>query len=151
MMKIRILVVLILSVIISNVVGAREIPVKIKPIHKITTSNLDLKEGDCLEFATSEDIYINSKTKIEKGQMVYADVTALEDNGFLVQPASLYIENFRTNDTHNNAIKLKGLIYKTGNDHHIFTDFFVFDVLRGGEVQIKPEKDEFTIYFEDNL
>lgn len=145
------LLLIILCLMFSQSIFAKEIPVKIKPAFKITTSNLDLKEGDCLEFIISNDVFINSKISFKKGQKVYADVTSLEDNGFLVQPAKLYIENFRTINGQNHQVKLNGIIYKTGNDHHMFTEFFVFDVLRGGEVHIKPEKDEFTIYAEDNL
>lgn len=143
---------LLLSYLLSiTCVFAREIPVKIKPAHKISTSNLSLREGDTLEFIISQDVYINSKTYLKSGQLVQADITSLEDNGFLVQPAKIYIENFRTVNPQNKMVKLKGLIYKQGNIHPIVTEFFVFDVLRGGEVHLLPQKDEFTIYAEENL
>lgn len=140
-----------LFMIVSNAVFAADIPVRIKPEYRVTTSNLDLKEGDSLDFVISEDVFVNSKKYLNKGQKVTADVTSLEDNGFLVQPAKLYVENFRTKDAQNNLVKLKGIIYKSGNSHSALTEFFVFDVLRGGEVQIKPEKDEFIIYIEEKL
>ena len=130
---------------------ASEFPVKIKPVHKISTSNLDLKEGDSLEFVTSEAVLINSKPYINKGELVTATVTSLEDNGYLAQPAKLYLENFRTVSAKNTPIKLKGIIYKSGNDHRVFGEVFTFQFLRGGEVHITPEKDEFTIYVEENL
>lgn len=142
---------IIFSLLITQVAFSKEIAVKIKPAYKISTSNLNLREGDTLDFVVSEDVYVNSRIHLKKGQKVQADVTSLEDNGFLVQPAKIYIENFRTLTSQNNQIKLKGIIYKTGNDHHMFTEFFVFEVLRGGEVHILPGKDEFTIYAEDNL
>jgi len=149
-MRIKVLFLLI-SMIVSNTVFAGEIPVKVKPSAKISTSDLKLQEGDSLNFVVVEDVWINSKIKLKKGQKVQAEVTSLEDNGFWVQPAKLYIENFRAYDEAHNLIKLSGIIYRSGSDHSKLTEFFVFESLRGGEVHITPQKDEFTIYIEENL
>lgn len=146
-----IILIIILCLTIQIAVSAKEVAVNIKPAQKITTSNLNLKEGDCLNFVVIDDVFVNSKLYLKKDQAVYADITSIEDNGFLVQPAKLYIENFRTTDINNQPVKLNGIVYKTGNDHHLLTDFFVFDCLRGGEVHINPEKNKFTVYTEANL
>lgn len=148
-MKRTLLIIFLLMV--SNSGFAKDIPVKIKPEHKITTSNLNLREGDSVDFVISDDVFVNPKVFLKKGQKVSGCVTGIQDNGYLVQPATIYIENFRTKDVKNHPIKLKGVVYKEGNGHSIFTEFFVFELLRGGEVQIKPEKDEFMLYVEDNL
>jgi hypothetical protein len=137
--------------LVQNIVLSKEIPVKIKPVCKITTCNLNLKEGDTLDFVVADDVFINSKLYIKKGQAVSGVATSLKDNNYLIIPAKIYIENFRTTNVENHRVKLKGIIYKSGNDHHVFGEIFVFDLLRGGEVQITPEKDEFTIYVEENL
>lgn len=149
---IQITTLLIVTLFISSgVVLSKEIPVKIKPASKITTSNLDLQEGDLLQFVVLEDILINSKPYIEKGQIVTGTVTSLEENNYLAQPAKIYIENFKTTNVNNESVKLKGIVYKTGNNHQVLGEFIFFDLMRGGEVQIKPEKDEFTIYLKESL
>jgi len=135
----------------TQVAFSKEIPVKIKPMQKITTSNLLVKEGDSIDFVVSEDVLINSELRLKKGERVQGIITGLEDNDFVVKPAKLYIENFRTTTVSGKPIKLKGIIYKSGSEHRVFGEFLIFDLLRGGEVQIKPEKDEFTIYIEENL
>lgn len=147
--KITLLLIIFLN--LSNFGYAKELAVKIKPVVKITTSNVNLKEGDNVEFCTVEDVYLNSKTKISKGQKVVGIITSIDDNNYFVEPAKLYIENFKTFDSENRLVDLNGVIYKIGSDHHILTDFFLFDLLRGGEVQIKPNKDEFIIYTEGSL
>jgi len=130
---------------------AKEIPVKIKPIYKITTSNALFTEGDSLDFVVAEDVLINSKVYFNKGQKVIGIITSREENDYLVTPAKLYIENFRTQTAQGKPIKLSGFIYKSGNKHDEIMEFFNPEFIRGGEVQIKPEKDEFTIYAEENL
>lgn len=140
-----------LSLITLGTAMAAETPVKIKPSSKITTSNTTLQEGDLLEFVVAEDVFSGSSLCLKKGQKVTGTVTSLDDNNYLSQPAHLYIENFKTVNSKNDPVKLKGIIYKSGNDHHIMGEFVFFEMLRGGEVQINPEKDEFTIYLEENL
>lgn len=147
----KIILLAIFALIFSNTVFAKDIPVKIKPMQKITTSDLNLIEGDKVEFATSEDVFVNSKLYIKKGQKISGCITSIVPNGFLVEPATIYIENFRTIDVNKNSVKFKGIIYKSGNDHDEITEFFMSNFLRGGEVQIKPKKDEFTIYVEERL
>lgn len=139
----------------QQMLWAKEFPVKIKPVQKITTSNVDLREGNSLDFVVSEDVLINSNIYLPKGQKVNGTVTSIEENNFLVQPAKLYAENFRTTSINNKQVKLKGLVYKSGNEHQFFGEFVLAQIvqmfIRGGEVQIKPKKDEFTLYVEENL
>lgn len=129
---------------------SQEVSVKIEPISKITTSNLKLRNGDDVEFITAEDVNSEKNLVFKKGQKIYGTITSLEENGFMNETASLYIENFYTNKN-GKRIKLKGIVYKQGRSHDMINGFLPgIDVLiRGGEVQIKPEKDEFTIYLED--
>ena len=142
---------LLFLLLTTQSVLTKEIPIKIKPIQKITTSNLSLQEGDSLDFAICEDVLINSKLHLKKGAQVQGVITELEDNDYVLKPAKLYIENFRTTTASGMPVKLKGIVYKSGNEHQVFGEFLIFDLLRGGEVQIKPRKDEFTLYTEDNL
>lgn len=146
---------LLLSVFVllafSSSAVAKEIPVKIKPVCKITTANVNLNEGDSVDFTVAENVFVNQKLTIHKGQKVSGIITSLTDNGYMVQPAKLYIENFKTQNAEGKPIKLSGFIYKSGNKHEEIMEFFNPEFIRGGEVQIKPENDEFTIYVEDNL
>lgn len=129
---------------------ADEIPVNIKPINKITTSNINLQEGDSVSFAIQEDIFVNSKLFIKKGTPVNGTIISIENNDYLYKPATLYADKFVTQDVNGQRVKLKGIIYKKGNDHWMITQFILFPltILRGGEVQIKPEKDIFTLILE---
>lgn len=150
-MRYKVFLIATFLIVFSGSLKAKEIAVKIKPACKITTSNLDLKEGDLLDFVISEDVYIKSSPYLKKDEKVTGLVTNLEDNNYLSQPAKIHIENFRTVDVKNSPVKLNGIIYKSGNDHHVLGEFVFFEYLRGGEVQINPEKDEFILYIEENL
>lgn len=150
-MRCKILILTAFLIIFNGFAAAKEVAVKIKPEYKITTSNLDLKEGDILDFTVCEDVFVKSAPYIKKGQKVTGMVTSIQDNDYLVTPAKIYIENFRTHDVNNSPVKLKGIVYKSGNDHHVICEFIILELFRGGEVQIKPQKDVFTIYAEENL
>lgn len=143
---------IVLTIIILTAIPtfAKEIPIKVKPLYKITTSNKALKEGDSLDFFTTEDVYVNTRLIVKKGQKLQGIATNIIDNGFLIKPASIYIENFKARDENGKLVKFNGTIYSVGNYHKVFGEVFVCNIIRGGEVQIKPEKDEYTLYFEDN-
>lgn len=134
-----------------QITAANEIPVSIKPSAKITTSNVNLQEGDSVNFIIKNDIYVNSKLFLKKDEPVSGTITNIEDNGYLYKPATLYIDNFVTENINGKQTKLKGIIYKKGNDHAVITQFIPLPLiwLRGGEVQIKPQKDVFTLILED--
>lgn len=146
--KIFIISVLLLTFQVAN---AKEIPVNIQPVCKITTSNVSLQEGDNVNFVVKEDVIVNSKMCLKKNDKVTGVITSLEENDYLYKPAALYMDNFVLTETDGKSIKLKGIVYKTGNNHALLTQFIPFPCywLRGGEVQIKPQKDVFTLIFED--
>lgn len=137
---------------IGGIVYAKELEIKVYSPTKITTSNLDLKEGDRIEFETVQDTYLNSKLYLKKGEKVIGVITSLEDNGFCCKEAVIYAESFRAKTFDGNTIKLNGLICKKGRTHWMFTQFlpFIPELIRGGEVQI-TKKDRFNLYIEDNL
>lgn len=157
----KIVLVFVFIMLFQPQVISKEITVKIKPASKITTSDLLLKNGDDVEFIVSEDVFLNSKVYLKKDEKVDGIITELVNNNYILQPAELYIENFKTKNVNNVAVKLNGVIYKKGNEHQVFGEILgiiplgIGDILlsfvRGGEVQIKPEKDEFTIYLEEKL
>lgn len=135
----------------TNLAMAKDIEVKLRPVEKITTSNPKLVVGTNLNFIVDEDVYKKSKLFIKQGTNVSGIVTSIEDNDFLYKPATLYAENFETSDVNGKRVKLKGIIYKKGNEHEWITQFIpvAFVDLRGGEVQIKPKKDTFTLFVEE--
>ena len=147
------LILIALCLLISQSVLAKDVEVKITPLQKISTSNVCLKSGDNADFIVFDDVYIGSNKVINKGEKVSATITALDDNGFNSQEASVYIENFFVNTVDKKRVKLDGVILKKGKDHSIYTQFIpvLFVYIRGGEVQIKPEKDVFTLYLGEKL
>lgn len=144
---------LVILLFIGKTSIAKEVPVNIKPVNKITTSNVNLQEGDNANFVIKDDVFINSKLYLKKNALVSGIITSLEENDYQYKPATLYVDNFVTKDVDNKTVKLKGIIYKKGNDHWMVTQFIPIPlmILRGGEVQIKPKKDVFTLILEDNI
>lgn len=145
-------VLLLILLFIGQFACAKEIPVNIKPINKITTSNVNLQEGDSVNFVVTDDVFVGSKVCIKKNEPVSGIITSLEENDYLYKPAALYMDNFVAATVNGKTTKLKGIVYKKGCDHSMLTQFipFPFYWLRGGEVQIKPQKDTFTLILEDN-
>ena len=142
---------LILFFCCFNYSFAKEVDVVIEPTHKITTSNPNLREGDDVDFIAAQDVFLNSKLYIKKGSPAVGIVTSIENNDFLYKEASLYAENFKVENIDGKMVKLTGIIYKTGNKHQNITQLIpaALWVIRGGEVQIKPQKDTFTLFLEE--
>lgn len=118
----------------------------VTPTQKITTAKKNsLAEGDIVNFRVTKD----TKT-LKQGDMVTGIVTSIEDNGFVGKEAQVLIENFRCNGK-----KLDGEIYLHGNVHKKLNDFvdrsmseFII-LMRGGEVIVKPNEQEFLLYIKD--
>lgn len=146
----RLLLVLILLLSISGFTCAKDIPVKIETLSKISTSNINMHEGDNINFVIANDVYVGSKLYLKKGEEVTGVITSLVDNGFTCQEASIYAEQFRVKNINGETIKLKGIIYHKGRNHWMLTQFLpgVSVLIRGGEAQIIPEKDSFTLYLD---
>lgn len=123
----------------------------VAPKTKITTSNQNLKEGDYLDFVVNQNVFLNNKLLIKQGSIVEGMVTYLEPNTWGGDEAKLTIEQFVTRDIHNKRIKLVGNVYKEGNRHEGYLAFFRLWLIRGGEVQIKPEKDRFNLFVKESL
>ncbi|MFA7658401.1 MAG: hypothetical protein WCY19_03105 [Candidatus Gastranaerophilaceae bacterium] len=148
----RIVLILICLFFTVNAGFSKDIPLTIRPVSKITTSNLKLQNGDSVEFLIAEDVKIDSKMEFKKGQKVYGTITSREENGFMNEVSNIYIENFYTKDRGGKRIKLKGIVYKEGRSHDMINGFLplICILIRGGEVQINSEKNTFTIYWEEN-
>lgn len=144
----RILAILLTFFLINNCVLAKEIPVKIRPEKKISTSDLTLLEGDNVNFIITEDVVSNSKTIFKKGQKVSGVITCIENNNYFIEPAKIYIEQFCVINA-DSRVRLKGIVYKKGSEHAKINEVLAINLIRGGEAHIKPEKDVFIIYFED--
>lgn len=142
----------ILLFFITQQVYAKEIEIKITPQKEYSTAHQTPKTGDYLNFVVTED-----SSKIKAGTIVTGLLTDRIENGFGGKPAELYIEQFKIDD-----IKLEGIVYKKGNMHKIYFDYFdnifalplkIFDsscsYVRGGEVFLKPNVDIFTLYLKE--
>lgn len=136
--------------VFGQVIFAQTTPVQINSTEKISTSNPNLQEGDKINFIITDDVFLNSKLYIKKGETVSGTITSLERKDFLYKPASIYAENFVTKNINGQKIKLDGIIYKKGSDYWMITQFIPAPLftLKGGEAKIKPQKDVFTLYLE---
>lgn len=153
----KLLLVLIFTFIVSGFVYAKDIPVQIEPSSKISTSNNRLQEGDSINFVVVNDVYVNSELYVKKGTDVVGIITSLVNNDFTCQEASIYAENFRVKTTGGDVVKLRGIVYKKGRDHFLFTQYIpicipffpfpnIFPFIKGGEAKILPKKDVFNLY-----
>lgn len=141
-----------------NTAFSKEVIVKVVPEKEISTANGSLQEGDSIDMIASEDVYLDSKLFIKKGEPVRGIVTSLVNNDFTCQTASIYAENFKVKNVDGKIVKLKGIVYKSGRNHSYLTQYFpdtqvlpgLFFFVRGGEVKIVPDKDSFTLYFDSN-
>lgn len=142
----------IVLILVGQCALAKEVPISVSSLSKVTTSNIELKEGDSLDFSVAKDFYLGSKLYLKKGEKVSGIITTLEPNGFACVPASLYVENFNSKSADGEPVSLSGVIYQQGKTHWMLTQFIPIlpEIIRGGEVQIK-KGDVFTLYFEDNL
>lgn len=147
MKKLFLLIVLLLF---PSHVFAKDIIVKIYAPKKISTSNINLQDGDYVEFKILSDVVLNSNLYIKKDESVSGLVTDMHDNQFGSKEASVYIENFTVKNTVGKTINLDGFIYKKGNNHWMYIQVFpgLHLFVRGGEVQIRP-KDTFDLYIKE--
>lgn len=132
------LLVITLLIFISLPAYATKTMVDITPIQKITTSNDKLMEGDYVYF---KDIKTNEKIR--------GLITNLQPNGFAGQEASITITQFQAIDSKK---QYEGSITVNGDEHKGTMTFYQWligclgELIRGGEVHIKPNKDIFTIW-----
>lgn len=136
-----------------------DVMVCVTPKAKISTSNKNLSEGDYLTFFVNQDVILNNKTVIKKGEEVEGLVLEVIPNGWSSTPAKIAIGQFVTKDISGKRLKLSGGIYKTGREHGVaistympvlnFLFFIPTWLLRGGEVLIRPAKDSFILFLKD--
>ncbi len=146
----RILLILVLILVTNSFAIAQDIPVKLEALNEISTSNVNLQEGDEIALVVQQDVYNGSKLYIKRGAVASGVITSLVDNGFTCQEASIYAENFKVKLPHGKVVKLKGIVYKKGRNHSLFTQFLpiAYEFIRGGEAKIIPKQDVFTLYAE---
>lgn len=144
----KIFLIFILIIFAGSIAFAQDIEVKAGALDVISTSNVNLHEGDDIILVVQNDVYLNSKPYIKKGEILTGVITSLVDNGFTCQEASIYAEHFKVKTVSGKTVDLKGIVYKKGRNHSLFTQFlpFGFDIIRGGEAKITPNKDVFTFY-----
>jgi len=148
----RILIIFTVLFLTFNMVFAADIPVKVETLSKISTSDGHLQEGDNINFVVADDIYVDSKLLIKKGESVTGVITSLVNNDFTCQSASIYAENFKARTIDGKIVKLNGIVYKEGRNHSFVTQYLEngFQLIRGGEAQILPKKDSFMLYLKED-
>ncbi len=138
---------IILALILSaNITFADNILVKVTPTQTISTAKKNsLTEGDTVNFRVIQDTKI-----LKQDDIVTGIVTSIENNGFAGKEAQVVIENFKCNGK-----SLDGEIYLHGNVHKKLNDFVDGTIseftmwMRGGEVIVKPNEQEFLLYIKD--
>ena len=123
--------------------------VRVTSINKITTSKKSLVEGSKVNFVVVRDVIKDGEKVIKKGSLVEGEVVLIVPNRFISIPAKIVIEEFITEDIYGNKVRLKGSIRKDGNDHSNIVPYINLftGLVRGGEVQIRPEEDYFILFY----
>ena len=123
--------------------------VRVTSINKITTSKKSLVEGSKVNFVVVRDVIKDGEKVIKKGSLVEGEVVLIVPNRFISIPAKIVIEEFTTEDIYVNKVRLKGSIRKDGNDHNNIVPYINLftGLVRGGEVQIRPEEDYFILFY----
>ncbi len=140
----------VMEVGISTLDG--EAPVRITPLKKITTSNPLLKEGDFVEFVVVSDVKITDNFQLNKGEKAVGMITKLVDNGFNGDVATVLIDQFEIKRESGEKYLFHGQIKKEGKNHDKAIGAYNYVLgpaafwIRGGEVQMKPKRDTYTIY-----
>ena len=137
---------LLIILLNTGVISAKEIVVEVTPSAKITTGGKSLHEGDFVEFKVVKD-----NEKLKQDEIITGIVTKLEPNGFAGQQAGLSIEEFRVKKTRE---QLNGGIYLNGSAHNQIMEFkdnllLPTMYIRGGEITLKPAKHVFFLYMEN--
>lgn len=150
--KILISLVLFLLLDLNSSAFSKDIPVPLITNTKISTSNVNLQEGDNINLLVADDVYLNNKLYIKKGSNAVGVITSLTKNDFTCQEAQIYAEQFKVKNVDGNIVKISGVVHKEGRNHSLMTQYmpFGYHIIRGGEAQILPEKDTFTLYLKNN-
>lgn len=149
--KFKILSIVFLILFFLPVSALATTAVLVVPETKITTSNPNLKEGDSIYFIVVKAVFLKNKLLIKEGSITEGIVTYLEPNSWSGAEAKITLGQFVVRDASNKRLKLVGNVYKAGNCHEDCSALFHLWPIRGGEVQIKPEKDSFTLFLKEDL
>lgn len=123
---------------------AEEVPIVLTPVHKISTANKNLMEGDVLEFKD-----------VNTGEIITGVLKELKPNGFAGEQASIYIDNFKYKDSDK---PLSGEVFVKGGEHKKHQEFAnnvsigtTSVLIRGGEVILQPDKTKMMVFFSDYI
>lgn len=153
------LLLLVLFFAVNSSAWAKDIPVQLEATSKISTANVNMQEGDNLNLIVANDVYVDSEIYIRQGTSAVGVITSLVNNGFTCQEASIYAESFRAKTVDGKTVKLKGIVHKEGRNHSLITQYMPlipkylpigYFLIRGGEAEILPQKDIFTLYLESD-
>lgn len=151
-MKEKILYILILLLISVAPAFAEKIPVKIAPIHEITTYKDKIEVGDLIPFQTVNDVYVGDKLYIPKYSAIFGKVDFLHSNGWGGDAAEVKLKYFYVNDVNGKRITIDyPLIIKgncsRSNDIKQYVSMVIY-IIRGAEVYVEPDTISFNIFIE---
>lgn len=122
---------------------AQDRTILVTPAQVISTCKKDsLLEGDYVKFKV-----VDGKGVIPNNTIIQGIVRTIEDNGFYGKEAQAVIQNFKCD-----GYKIVGEIYLQGSLHKTANEFangFSSDfplLVRGGEINLKPNEKEFILY-----
>ncbi len=134
-----------------------DIPIKISPIQRISTTHDETEINDKLKFIVENDVYKNNKIYIKKGSTIYGIVDYVSDNGWSYDNAEINIKYFKVKTQDNKILTINSPI--TINGFEIlkykgkrFLQFFNYigANYRGKEVEIIPQQDniKYTLWLD---
>lgn len=150
-----ILVFTLLFILAIPVIAGEKVPVTITPDQLISTDYDEIEIGDELNFKVVRDVYSGDNLLIKKGAPVLALVDYVSENGFAADSAYVQIKKFMIQDVKNNWItvyyplKITGLECRNPKANMFYKGFHsVAFIIRGDEVNLKPEQRKFNIFIE---
>lgn len=136
--------ILICALLMGISAFAEDVPIVLTPVHKISTANKNLMEGDVLEFKD-----------VNTGEIITGVLKELTPNGFAGEQASIYIDNFKYKDS---GKPLSGEVFVKGGEHKKHQEFAnnisvgaTSLLIRGGEVILQPDKTKMMVFFSDYI
>lgn len=151
----KLILILSLFLLSSNIVFAEKVPIKIAPAENISTAYDQIEIGDYLKFKVINDVYYNNQVFIKKDTPILAKVDFLSENGWVSDNAEIESQHFITHDAEGKKVSFESHLYINGFEllktkGKRLAQFFNYigAISRGKEIDIKygVDKPIFTIW-----
>lgn len=145
---------------------AEKIPVRLENTAMISTHKDEVELGDLVPFKVVNDVYLNNKIYIKKDTKVVGFVDFVQENGWAGSGAEIKFKKFVTKNVQNEVVTINYPITLDGNAERfaattnyattqspLYLSFMgtissAFMLVRGHELEIKPQKAVFSVFIE---